>query len=36
LALRGLIGSELRLPLVPMESPKVEHLRNLMASLNLI
>jgi 4-hydroxy-tetrahydrodipicolinate synthase len=36
LALRGLIGNELRLPLIPLDAPKMDHLRGLLASLNLL
>jgi len=36
LALRGLIGNELRLPLVQMDGDRMEQLRRLLASLNLL
>ena len=36
LAIRGLIGNELRLPLIPLDGPKMDHLRGLLTSLNLL
>jgi len=36
LALRGLIGNEIRLPLVPMDATRVEQLRGLLSTLNLL
>jgi 4-hydroxy-tetrahydrodipicolinate synthase len=36
LALRGMISHELRLPLIPLESAKLEQLRGLLKNLNLI
>jgi 4-hydroxy-tetrahydrodipicolinate synthase len=36
LAIRGLIGNELRLPLIPLDGQKMDHLRGLLTSLNLL
>jgi 4-hydroxy-tetrahydrodipicolinate synthase len=36
LAIRDLIGNELRLPLIPLDGTKMDHLRGLLTSLNLL
>jgi 4-hydroxy-tetrahydrodipicolinate synthase len=36
LAIRGLIGNELRLPLIPLDGQKMDRLRGLLTSLNLV